>query len=215
MAKIKTNEEKAAYQRAYRKANREKLSAYMKTYRKANKVKASARQKEWRAEKIKTNPEKAMVTGNQIKEIRLRLRFKNQSSFASSLGISRMTLSVWERRRGNAIPQKSVPTIQSFLQYNYNLLLKNLAQGNNVQKDIEAYSSALSIIGVDSTSVPIAVEARSEVTPSPDMPVLSDQCPWCYRAVTIFADEVRSDYECRHCNREFRFRRHKGLIRLG
>lgn len=72
-----TNWKKKAYQKAYRRANREKMAAYQKAHYKANQKKLSNRQK-------------------VIRTFRL-TRLMTQAEFAARLGVSESTVSRWER----------------------------------------------------------------------------------------------------------------------
>ncbi len=89
---------RAARQKAYYEAHREKVAAYQKAYREANPEKVAARQKAY----YEANREKYAEAQRCIREARRKLGL-TQKALAERLGVSNGLVSLWEtgRRRAN------------------------------------------------------------------------------------------------------------------
>ena len=102
---------RAAYQKAYRAANRDKLAAYQKAYRAANRDKRAAYQKDYDAANRdkRAAQQKAYYAANRDKlaaQQKIRDRRKaagyTQSGLAALIGVTRSAVSLWENCKGPA-----------------------------------------------------------------------------------------------------------------
>ena len=82
----------AAQQRAYYEANREKVAAQQRAYREANREKLAAQKRAYR----EANREKVAAQQRVIRETRIAVGL-SQETAANILGVSKATISFWER----------------------------------------------------------------------------------------------------------------------
>lgn len=155
------------------------------------------------------------VSGALLKKIRRQLGFNDQHSFAQKLGVSRVTVSNWERRGDANIPREAERLVRDFAEDQYRVKLTLEGSSKSYSAETASLGALLgySLGGVVGSALGAAAGAVVGSGSGATSVSLSTKCPWCTERVHVSSVDEEADYVCAECEREFRFRPGRGPIR--
>lgn len=159
------------------------------------------------------------MDNRQLKQVRKALGF-NQTEFSKEVfGVARATYARWENGKA-AIPPGTETRIREYLK-SYGVKLQKEKSSDKTTKILGASTAAALIgfrlfgpLGAAALGVAAGTFASQNQTDDNDID-LNTTCPWCQRTVFVSSVDEISEYVCKHCNKEFRFKRKKGKTEGG